>query len=919
MHNPRPQTWIKPFADLRASSSYACNQQVLNRLKATVGPERNTRLVMLWIQQANFHNAYSEYRLAETIARQAGQLADSLNIFRGWARLSLSRSLFGQESDFPATYATAQEALELARQEHDRVLEMQALSLLGNLNRRVYFGASLKAIPYHESALAIAISQHDTVQIAQEMMALAMNYEDARQHDRQAAYMLKITGLLARRPMPRVLGRIYILSSALPLGESRAGLQHLYQTALRVSQLTGEAIQEDNVLNALYDFYVDNGQFDKAKSLLPRLDSLYALMARHKSYVPSTNLRHYANRKRMGDVAGALAYLEKEYSSVTHQYQTQNSVSLAQWEATFQTKEKDRLLLQQRQQQRYLVSVIVLISLLLITGGIAFYHQLKNRRAIGRQMKVIERQAEQLQRVDQMKTHFFANVSHELRTPLTLILGPLSSVLNRQRLDASDAKLIRLARRNARQLLELVNEILDLSKLEAGKIAVALQPVQLSNMVRLIVANFESLAYYRDVAFTLTYDAPESLTVELDTDKLRKVLNNLLSNAFKVTQAGDAIVLGVGTHDGKLRLWVSDTGRGIHPDDLPYVFDRYFQTNRTDTVIEGGTGIGLALCQEYVRTMQGKLWVESQWGQGTTFFLELPWQETSASVPELEAGPDEPQGAPTGLIPPVWESAASGDTILVVEDNPHLRDYLTMILQPRFTLLTAENGQEALQQLTQADKLPSLIITDVMMPLMDGFQLLDSLKTSDIFRLIPVVMLTARADKTDKLRALRIGVDDYLLKPFDEEELIARITSLLANQKERQRQVSSQEEVRTGAWATAVERESGQTVSAADMAWLEKLETATFAQLSNANLTAERLADDIAVSRSTLFREVKRLTGLTPTQYITEARFQRARQLLEDREVSSVKQLAQLVGFRQANHFSTSYKKQFGKSPSDYF
>jgi DNA-binding response OmpR family regulator len=257
----------------------------------------------------------------------------------------------------------------------------------------------------------------------------------------------------------------------------------------------------------------------------------------------------------------------------------------------------------------------------------------------------------------------------------------------------------------------------------------------------------------------------------------------------------------------------------------------------------------------------------------------------------------------------------SGETVLVVEDNPSLQEYLLAILQPRFNVLLAENGQEALQQLAQANSLPSLIVSDVMMPLMDGFQLLSQLKGSDAYRLIPVIMLTARADKADKLRALRIGVDDYLLKPFDEDELLARITTLLTNQRERQRYVLTESDA-------PIDREESlatlPVMSADDLAWLEKLETVVLAQLSNADLTAEALADELAASRSTLFREVKRLTGLTPTQYITEARFQRARQLLERREVSSVKQLAAMVGFRQVKHFSASYKNQFGKSPSDY-
>ncbi len=920
LRNPRPQAWVIPFATLLASRSRSCNEQVLEQLKRHIGQAQDDRLVMWWILQSNFYNAYNEYRTAETTARQALRLSDPQHVFQGWAKLALSRSMAAQENDFPATYATINEVLELARQKHDQALEMQTLSLLGNINRRIYFGSSLKAIPYHQAALTIARTLRDTVQMGQEMMAMALNYGDARHMNKHVAYMLQLTTLLAKRDMPRIRARIFMLTGNLLRDVSNnnpAIAEDYYKKAFEISKLTGERISQEGTLNSLYELYTANGQYDKASLLLPRLDSLYGLMARHLSFVPSTNFEHYQALKRAGDKAGALAYLEKEYSSITQQYQTQNSASLAQWEAVFQTKEKDRMLKQQAQQQQNLISVIGLISLLLITGGVAFYYQLKNRRAIGRQMKLIETQAEQLQRVDQMKTHFFANISHELRTPLTLIIGPLGSVLNRQRLDEPDAKLVGMAQHNARQLLELVGEILNLSKLEAGKLEMSLQPVRLSDMIRLTLTNFDSLAHHRAVTLGLVFDATESLLVELDVDKLRKVLTNLLSNAFKATQPGDTITLGVQTHHDRLLLRVSDTGRGIHPDDLPHVFDRYFQSNRPDAAVEGGTGIGLALCQEYARAMQGRLTVESQWEQGTTFILDLPLREASGSVDIHEPDFVEPTGyVSQGSLAINARPPGPGETVLVVEDNPDLRDYLMSVLQPTCTVLTAGNGQDALNQLAQAATLPSLIISDVMMPQMDGFQLLDRLKASDTYRLIPVIMLTARADKADKLRALRIGVDDYLLKPFDEDELLLRVTSLLTNQKERQRHLLM--EMKSDSIADN-EEAPALTASADDMAWLAKLETATMAQLGNADLTAERLADDMAVSRSTLFREVKRLTGLTPTQYIMEARFQRARQLLEDREVSSVKQLAGVVGFRQIKHFSASYKKQFGKSPSDYF
>lgn len=538
-----------------------------------------------------------------------------------------------------------------------------------------------------------------------------------------------------------------------------------------------------------------------------------------------------------------------------------------------------------------------------------------------------EQQADKLRQLDQAKTRFFANVSHELRTPLTLMLGPLGSVLTNQQLTSRDEHLLQSTQRNARHLLSLVNELLDLSKLEAGKMDLQPHPVRLNALLHSLIASFESQAQQKGIALTNDLSAAgEQPIVELDERKFRQVIMNLLANALKFTPSGGTVHVTVRYLAPQLEVAISDTGRGILPDDLPYIFDRYFQTQQADAPIEGGTGIGLALCQELVRLMQGNLRADSQWGEGSTFTVTIPAPESKApagtgartnltaqpGTPLSDSGlPDSPSSRPVGLL----ALNPGVDTVLVVEDNPDLRDYLLAVLSPSFQVQTAENGQVALALLADRVQPPSMIISDIMMPVMDGFQLLERLKTHERYRRIPVIMLTARAELADKLRALRIGVDDYLLKPFEEDELIARIASLLHNQRER-------------AIVSALELESAQpihevpataqTLSGPDAHWLERLEELTNARLGNFELTADELADELAMSRSTFFRTVKRLTGLTPTQYLTEARFRQARVLLETRQVSTVKQVAHRVGFRQVSHFAQTYQHRFGKSPADY-
>lgn len=908
-----PQKLLYPAMQAQLRATPACNEQQLRSLESQTGNTRDARYLAGLILRASFYIIRSEYNKARQCGQQAVRLADSLQTLQGWSKLVQARALFGQETNFPLAYALLNQALDLSRKQHDPYLEARALSVLGEINRRIYFGVSLKAIPYHQAALQIGIARRDTVLMAQEMLALAYNYQDAGRLDKYIDYMFQLIPL--SRGQPRTIVRLMLVASYQLPSHLTDQREFFLRKSLRYAKLTGETLQLEYVYQELFDLFIANGRIADATKVANQIDSLDRALAPNRTHLESTDLVRYQLAKKTGDQASALAYLEKEYQNVSRRYHTQNAAALSQWEAIFHTEEQGLLLKQREQQNTYLIVVIGLVTLLLLTMAVALYFQSKSKRAVGRQMELTVAQADQIRQVDALKSQFFANVSHELRTPLTLILGPLGSLLRNPQPDERRGDLLRTAHQNARRLLELVNEIMDLTKLEAGKLEVTNEPVNLYALMNRIVANFTSLAHQSGVDLRWLVDIDPTLTVQLDGNKFQKILDNLLINALKFTPQGGSIVVNIADVADQLHIEVSDTGRGIYPNDLPHVFDRYFQTTQPGSPSEGGTGIGLALSAEFAKLLGGQLRVESQWQQGTTFFLDIPKRAVQSEEVEtvLLDKADEPDDLAAVSLPMTSPSQRDSRkaTLLLVEDDVSLRHYLTAILQPSYRVIAAQNGQEALDRLASLSALPSLVISDLMMPVMDGFQLLEALKQSDTYRHIPVVMLTARADKTDKLQALRLGVDDYLLKPFDEDELMARVINLLTHVQQRQ----LPEPVST---SVAEEPDLSPVMSSVDVAWLERLERHTQERVGQFDLTADQLADGLSVSRSTLFREVKRLTGLTPAQYITEARLQHARTLLENRRVVSVKQVAQLVGLRQVKHFSLTFKNRFGKLPSDY-
>jgi signal transduction histidine kinase/DNA-binding response OmpR family regulator/ligand-binding sensor domain-containing protein len=516
---------------------------------------------------------------------------------------------------------------------------------------------------------------------------------------------------------------------------------------------------------------------------------------------------------------------------------------------------------------------------------------------------IIEEQAAELRQLDQAKSRFFANISHELRTPLTLISGPAEHLIQHYRqLPAEVSASLHHIMRNSRKLLGLVEEMLDLSRLDARRIELKNAPVAFRPFCNRVFASFESMARWNGLEYSLEYRLENDLVLNLDSSRLEKILNNLLANAVQHASPGAKVRMEVEREEDFVVLRVCDTGSGIHPDDLPYVFNRYYQSRQTEKKEMGGAGIGLALALELAHLMGGRLTAKSRWREGSVFTLYIPEERSTGTVNDTKVI----ELSDPGRLP-VRTDITDFPTLLVVEDNVDMQEHLQIILGTDYQIIAAANGSQAwnwLEKDESALENVRLIISDVMMPEMDGFELLERIKQHPRWKHLPIVLLTARSGEQDKLLGLRLGVDDYLTKPFSAAELHARLRNLLARPDRRP--------VSAKAAAPPIE-------PSADDRLLQQIAAAARQALEEKRpLSVLGLAEVLYLSQRTLQRKIKELTGLTPSQYLLECRLDRARYLLENRVYNTVRETAFAVGFETPHYFSAVYEQRFGKTPTRY-
>jgi signal transduction histidine kinase/DNA-binding response OmpR family regulator len=665
-------------------------------------------------------------------------------------------------------------------------------------------------------------------------------------------------------------------------------------------------------------------------------------------------------------------YNEKEriqWAALQSQYDTEK----AQDQISILESENEVKNLKIRQNRIVLITLAVLVAVIIFTA--LFYIRQRRKRAdqerliaeqeLLHKLELEKVEADKLKELDRMKSHFFANISHEFRTPLTLIMRPIEKVLSKTK-DEKDKKDLNVAQRYARSLQNLINNLLTLSRLESGKMQLRASEINIVKLIRGYFQAFESLAMHKNITLEFTAEV-EEINAYIDQEKFEQILNNLLSNAFKFTPKGGQVTVKVSsqqsavssqitdeqitnTADSQLRtadllanctvISITDTGPGIEQEHLNHIFDRFYRVEDTDSTYSEGTGIGLALTKELVELHHGEIHVESEVGKGTTFRIYLPLGRDHLKEEEM-VGEDERRSKveeekrrmraeenvilrsrkatkePLAKDKKVKEGEAQPETteqplLLIAEDNDDMRLYIREYFEDDFQIIEAVNGLDGYEK--AIEKIPDIVISDVMMPRMDGNEFCQRLKEDERTSHIPVILLTARASRESKIEGLETGADDFITKPFDGEELQVRVKNLLEQRKKIREFL--ERKIRRSRTAFHVDfSDSG--ITSMDEQFLQKAMDILRGQHSDPEFNAQKFSPAIGLSIAQLNRKIKALTGQTTGDFIRTFRLLRAAELLKKKS-ATISEIAYDVGFNSPSYFTECFHEHFGITPSEY-
>ncbi len=552
----------------------------------------------------------------------------------------------------------------------------------------------------------------------------------------------------------------------------------------------------------------------------------------------------------------------------------------------------------------YLLYMLLLMGIIYL---IIKYFTVRERDRNNLHIAKIE--ADRIREMEKIKINLFTNVSHEFRTPLSLILGPLTQIIDKKSYRKEEEELYMLMHRNAQRLLRLINQLLDFRKMEAGKLELNLQYDNVIKFITNLTGTFSFHAAEKKIRYTVVSTIPD-LWMNFDADKLDKILYNLISNAFHYTPEGgkvDMLLSEIIIEEKRyLQVQVKDTGVGISTGEMEKLFTLFYQGKRQKTMHEGGSGIGLAFTKGLIDLHQGKISVESKVNEGTSFTVQLPVNHTETTKTIIEHSSNE-------SLPEIFdgktdvEEVSDADMVLVVEDNYDMRSYIKNILGGQFNVVLAKDGQEGLEM--ALDIIPDLIISDIMMPCMDGIEMVKALRDNEKTNHIPIILLTSLHNDSQVVEGYEIGVEDYITKPFSATILNARIQNLLLSRKKIWEQYKQSKDLD--------EYEEKLAENPQKQVFIKKISEVVMAHISETDFSIELLSYELKMSPNQLLRKVKALMNTTPYNVIIQIRMTHAATLIREGNYN-ISEVAFLVGYQELSNFSRAFKKYFNMAPREY-
>lgn len=738
-------------------------------------------------------------------------------------------------------------------------------------------GDHQQSLPSLLEALPWMMREAHPIQKINILERIAQAYTRMQQYEKASAYFENCLARAQEFDDFRLLSSLYITGGDLYYGKKdwkRA--EEFGLLGMELTNTHNSPYLKAQSTNLLHRIYRKQGRYQEA------LD-MYSQTVRIRDSLSSE-----ANRN---------ALLDKEYS---FKYQKQLALDSLRFAAQIDLEKAAK-------KQRTTISWFLLGGLVLIA---VFFFILWNRFKLTQQQKSqLDRANEELKALDETKSRFFTNISHEFKTPLTVISGIADMIEQPEQRE--------LIGRNSKNLLNLVNQILDLRKLEANKLAFDMQQGDIVPYLKYLLESFESYAESKFI--DLKFDTEvEELIMNFDSDKINSIVTNLISNAIKFTPERGEVGLSVRASDSlkekgesnlsDLLIKVSDTGIGIPAEKLPHIFDRFYQVDDSSTRANEGTGIGLTFTHDLVVALGGEISVESEMNKGTVFTVSLPVKREAPIREQIPTSSERKMElTPTvtldeqGLI----EGERAPFRLLIVEDNEDVMQYLRVCLAPSYQLLLARDGQEGIEM--AIEHVPDIIISDVMMPRKDGFELCQTLKEDDRTSHIPIVLLTAKSDVESRISGLSRGADAYLPKPFEKRELMIRLENLI---RIRQR---LQVRYQRGALPTPSEDEAVQK----EDAFVQKVRALILEHLDDPELNVAKLSDMAALSRAQLHNKMKALTGLSSSRFLRQVRLREAQKLLAEGDLQMA-EIAYRCGFSSPAYFSRMFVDEFGKTPTAF-